>query len=122
MTIAYWCIVISIIFPYVFTILAKSGGHYDNADPRAYLQNLSGWHKRANAVQQNSFEMNPAFWIAITVACLAHAKQFSIDYFAICYIATRILYGICYVANFPRLRSLTFFASLFCIFKLFALA
>jgi uncharacterized MAPEG superfamily protein len=122
MTIAYWCILISIIYPYIFTILAKSGGHYNNADPRVYLQNLSGWHKRANSVQQNSFEINPAFWIAITITCLANVEQVSIDHLAIGYIVTRVFYGVFYVANMPTLRTLSFFASLFCIFKLISLA
>jgi uncharacterized MAPEG superfamily protein len=122
MTIAYWCILISIIYPYLFTVLAKSGGRYDNVDPRTYLQNLSGWHKRANAVQQNSFEINPAFWIAMTIALLSNAHKASIDHLAIGYIATRLVYGASYVGNIPRLRTLSFFASLFCIVKLISLA
>jgi uncharacterized MAPEG superfamily protein len=122
MTITYWCILISIIYPYIFTVLAKSAGRYDNADPRTYLQNLSGWRKRANAVQQNSFEINPAFWIAITIACLANTDKAPIDHLAMGYIATRVIYGASYVGNMPRLRSLSFFASLFCIFRLISLA
>lgn len=121
MTIAYWCILIIIIFPYIFTILAKSGRHFnknnqfDNRDPRTYLKNLTGWQKRADYVQLNSFEVHPAFSISVIIAELTHASQFNIDLLAIAFVITRILYSLCYLFNQSTLRTLSWALGMACI-------
>jgi uncharacterized MAPEG superfamily protein len=94
MTIAYWCVFAMIIFPYFFTVLAKSGDHYNNQNPRDYLQKVTGWRKRADYVQLNCYESTPAFGIAVVIAHLAHANQLAINTLAITFVIARLCYGI----------------------------
>lgn len=115
MTIAYWCVLIIIIFPYIFTILAKSGAHFNNHDPRTYLQNITGWRKRANYVQLNSFEIMAPFGISVVIAHLAHASQSSINSLALAFIITRIIYALCYLFDYASLRTLFWTLGLVCI-------
>ena len=70
MTISYWCVLAILMFPYVFTVLAKTSPAFNNHDPRKYLQNLTGWRQRAHYIQLNSFEVAPSFGIAVIVANL----------------------------------------------------
>jgi uncharacterized MAPEG superfamily protein len=106
MTVAYWCVVVAMFFPYVFTILAKSDGRLNNVDPRSYLQNMTGWRKRANYVQMNSFEVLPIFGLAVIIAQLSGSNQGSLDHLALSFIFLRCIYGVCYLANKAALRSL----------------
>jgi uncharacterized MAPEG superfamily protein len=122
MTIAYWCVLIMILLPYIFTVIAKWSKHFDNHDPRAFLENNTGWRRRAHYVQLNSFESFPAFGIAVVIAHLAHAQQHRIDLLAMVYVACRILYGICYVTDKATFRSLFWFAALVCVISLFVVS
>lgn len=119
MTTAYWCVLIMILFPYVFTVLAKTGRGFDNHDPRAYLANLNGWRKRANYVQANSFEALPAFGLAVIIAHLAHASQETLNILAIIFVAARVIYAICYLTDKATLRSLFWFIGLGCVIGMF---
>ena len=122
MTIAYWCVLIMILLPYIFTILAKTGPRYSNSTPREYLANLTGWRKRANYAQLNTFEATPAFGLAVIIAHLAHASQTSLDKLAIAFVIARILYGVCYISNKAALRSLCWIVGLGCVIGLFCIA
>ncbi len=119
MTIAYSCVLIMILFPYIFTFLAKTSSHYNNHDPRHYLEKTTGWRRRANYIQLNSFESTPAFGIAVIIAHLTHASQPLIDTFAIVFVITRIVYAICYLADKAKLRSLFWVVGFACIIGLF---
>lgn len=121
MTIAYWCVLVIILFPYLFTVLAKTNKHFNNHDPREYLNNISGWRKRAHYVQQNSFEVNPAFGLAVIIAHLTQVDQFKLDLLAIAFVITRILYAVCYLIDKPSLRSLVWSLGMLCIITLFFL-
>jgi uncharacterized MAPEG superfamily protein len=108
-----------ILFPYFFTVLAKSLPTFNNHDPRQYLQNLTGWRKRAHSIQLNSFEITPAFGIAIIVANLIHAQQSSIDTLAFTFVVSRVCYAICYLSDKASLRSLFWGVGIVCIIGLF---
>ena len=73
MSIAYWCVLVAAAFPYVFTLLAKSSGRYNNSAPREFLEKQEGYHKRAHWVQLNSFEAFPAFAAAVIIAQIGRA-------------------------------------------------
>jgi len=115
MTMAYSCVLLMIIFPYFFTTLAKFSTHFNNHKPREYLDHLTGWRKRANYVQLNSFEVHPAFGIAVIIAHLIKTVQFNIDVFAITFVVSRICYAICYLSDQASLRSLFWFIGMACI-------
>jgi uncharacterized MAPEG superfamily protein len=112
MTVAFWCVLIAIMLPFICSYIAKFGGGKfrlrDNHDPRGFLQGLEGLPKRAHAAQLNSFEAIPAFAAAVIIAdIVGHAQQVTMDVLAVVYITTRLLYIICYLADWAALRSLS---------------
>ena len=111
MTVALWCILIAFCLPYLCTGVAKfSGGKFglkQNHDPRAFLDSLEGMARRAHSAQLNSFEVTPAFAAAVIVAHLAgNAELVTINVLSVLFITSRLLYIICYLADWAILRSL----------------
>jgi uncharacterized MAPEG superfamily protein len=111
MTVALWCILIAICLPYLCTGVAKfSSGKFglkQNHDPRAFLDSLEGVARRAHSAQLNSFEVTPAFAAAVIVAHLAgNAELVTINVLSVLFITSRLLYIICYLADWAILRSL----------------
>jgi uncharacterized MAPEG superfamily protein len=106
MTIAYWCVLCAGLLPYVATGFAKIGGErYTNRYPRAWLDKQQGFRARANAAQANSFEAFPLFAAAVVIAHLTQAPQERIDGLALMFVAARIAYTVCYVADWHWARS-----------------
>ena len=111
MTIALWCVLAAGVLPYLATVIAKLGGaRYDNRDPRAWLERQSGWRRRADNAQRNGFEALPLFAAGVLAAHLVNAPQGRIDLLALVFIAARIAYLACYLANLHYVRSMTWFA------------
>jgi len=110
MTLAYWCVLIAIFFPYAFTMYAKVGGRMPlrhNQGPREFLSTLTGSTQRANWAQLNSFEVTPAFAAAVIIAHqIGHAPQSTLDQLAVIWLISRVVYGVLYIANWPSLRTL----------------
>jgi uncharacterized MAPEG superfamily protein len=107
MTIAFWCVLIAALLPYLGTLVAKtSGERYNNRDPRAWLDRQTGLSRRADNAQKNGFEAFPFFAAAVVVAYLAHAPQERVDIVAIIFIAARMGYLVCYLADWQAARSL----------------
>jgi uncharacterized MAPEG superfamily protein len=120
MTIAYWCVLFMGLFPYVATGIAKKGFEdYDNSMPREWLAKQTGFRARANAAQANLFESLPLFFVAIVIVTIAGAPQGRIDLLALGFVAARILYLICYVANWPAIRSFVWLAGIACVVAIF---
>ena len=112
MTLAYSCLLAAAILPILCAGIAKAGGNgFDNANPRDWLSRQSGMRARANAAQSNSFEAFPFFAVAVIAAQTAAANaqgihQATIDTLAVAFIAARLLYIACYLADRSTLRSL----------------
>jgi uncharacterized MAPEG superfamily protein len=121
MTAALWCVLAAAFLHIPFSLAAKSGGRFDNANPRRYLAGLDGWHARANAAQMNSIEVFPAF-AAVIIATTLHAPQAKVDLLAFAFIGLRIAFGLLYIANLATLRSLVWVASMACVVALFVVA
>jgi len=120
MTIAYACLLFMGLFPYVAAGIAKKGFEgYDNAMPRQWLLKQTGFRARANAAQANLFESLPLFFAAVIIAQIANAPQARIDLLALGFVAARIAYLICYVANWPTARSIVWLFGLICAVTLF---
>lgn len=112
-----YLIIIACLLPYVFTVVAKMSGGFkreDNQNPREFLAKTTGLAARANAVQQNSFESLPLFIAAVLMAEYMVIPQVVVMMFGIAYIVLRIIYGICYLANWATLRSIVWMLSLLC--------
>jgi len=116
MTVALWCVLIAIFLPYICTCVAKAVGGYrlsDNHDPRDFLESLNGVARRAHAAQMNSFEVTPAFAAAVIVAHLVGtAELVTVNVLAVLFITSRLLYIICYLADWAILRSLVWFVGM----------
>lgn len=129
MTIANWCILITCVLPTATLGLAKISsaklgrgeGRYSNRQPREWAADLKGWKQRANAAQQNGFEALPLFIAAVLLAQQAHADQARIDMLAMGFIATRLAYVACYLANLATLRTTVWVAGLLVCLALFAI-
>jgi uncharacterized MAPEG superfamily protein len=120
MTIAYFCVLIMGILPYVATGIAKKGWDgYDNGLPRQWLAKQTGFRARANAAQANLFESLPLFFAAVIIASISNAPQARIDILAVGFVLARIAYLICYVANWSTTRSIVWLIGIICVVSLF---
>ena len=130
MTIANWCILIACAMPTATVGLAKissvklgrGDGRYSNRQPREWANDLQGWKRRANAAQQNGFEALPLFIAAVLLAQQAHADQARIDMLATTFIAIRMAYVACYLANLATLRTVVWVAGVLACVALFAIS
>jgi uncharacterized MAPEG superfamily protein len=119
MTIAFWCVLAAGLLPYIAAFIAKSEKSFNNADPRGWLAAQQGYRRRANAAQMNGFEVFPLFAAAVLIAHWLHAPQPRLDALALGFIAARVAYLICYVANRPTLRSIAWLCGMVCVAGLF---
>jgi uncharacterized MAPEG superfamily protein len=79
--------------------------------------------RRAHAAQLNSFEVTPAFAAAVIVAHLAgNAELVTINVLAVLFITSRLLYIICYLADWAILRSLVWFVGMGLIVSFFVVS
>lgn len=105
MQFAFWAILIAAVLPLLFAALSKAGG-MDNHAPRAAQAALQGWRLRAHWAQQNSWEAFPVFAAAVVVAFLNLVPQQRMDAAAAVFVLARLVYGACYVMDWPAARSL----------------
>lgn len=124
MTVAFSCVLIAVFLPLLCAALAKFGaGRFrprHNHDPRAFLDTLEGLPKRAHAAQLNSFEILPGFIAAVIISdIVGNAQQVTLDVLAVVFITSRLLYIICYLADWAALRSLVWFVGLGIIVSFF---
>lgn len=118
MTLALWCVLVAALLPYLATTIAKAGGErYNNRDPRGWLERQEGFRVRANNAQLNAFEAFPFFAAAVIVAQMLQAPQDRVDALAVIFIAARLAYLACYLADWHWARSIAWLlAWLACIF------
>ena len=103
--------------------LAKWGfKDYNNREPRMWLSAQEGWRARANAAQQNSFEIFPLFAASVIFAILADTDTALILPLCWFFLVTRILYIYCYVTDKALLRTFIWIVGLGAILKLFLFA
>ncbi|WP_223456753.1 MULTISPECIES: MAPEG family protein [unclassified Pseudomonas] len=126
MTVALWCILIAILLPYMCTWIAKISGGFrlkDNHDPRDFLDSLEGLGRRAHSAQLNSYEVTPAFAAAVIVAHLVgNAELVTVNVLSVLFITSRLLYIICYLADWATLRSLVWFVGMALIVSFFVVS
>ena len=124
MAIAYWCILIAALLPYVWVFIAKqSGERYNNHDPRSWQDKQTNPRsRRANAAQLNGFESFPAFVAGVLMAQLAGVDPTMITKLALGFVVARTLHGAFYVGDAPRLRSLSWLVGMLCVLALIVMA
>ena len=125
LAIAYWCVLVAALLPYVWVTIAKSSGErYDNRDPRGWTARQSNPRvHRANAAQLNGYEAFAPFAAAVVLAQLAGVATQRIALLALLFVVFRILHGVIYIAGKQHaLRSLVWFVAFACVLALFVLA
>ncbi len=123
MNTAFLCVLIAGLLPYMGTMAAKWGfRRYDNNNPREWLAQQTGFRARGNAAQANSFEAFPFFAAGVIIATLAQVDATRIDVSAIVFVAARVGYVVCYVADKATLRSAFWLVGLLSVVGLFAAA
>ena len=122
MTPALWCVLAAAVLPFLCTSLAKSQRSYNNAAPRDWLAQQTGWRGRAHAAQLNSFEAFPPFAAAVIIAHMLAGASVAANALALAFIGLRGLYIACYVGNYATARSLLWFAASLCSVGLFIVA
>jgi uncharacterized MAPEG superfamily protein len=122
MTIAYFCVLIAGLLPYVAVGIAKWGRGYDNNNPRDWLARQEGKKKRAHAAHLNSFEAFPLFAAGVVIASISKASGSVVDALAVAFVIARVLYIWCYVTDRATLRSVIWFVGLGATIALFIVA
>jgi uncharacterized MAPEG superfamily protein len=107
MTMAFLAVLVAAVLPVVCAGIAKAGWKgYDNRDPRAWLAKQTGFRARANAAQSNSFEAFPFFAMGVALAAFTQADASLINTLALVFVASRLAYIACYLADKASARSL----------------
>jgi uncharacterized MAPEG superfamily protein len=123
--VAYWCVLVAALLPYLWTSVAKaSGERYDNRDPRGWMarQTEPRVH-RANAAQLNAFEAFAPFAAGVVFAQLAGVAEARIAWLAVAFVVFRALHGVVYTMGLKHsLRSLVWAGGMACVVALFVLA
>lgn len=129
MTIAFWCVLIAILMPYVCFGISRNRGRgpdhrslRDNHHPRDFPNRIEGVAKRAWDAHLNSFESLPGFAAAVIIAHVTHAPQYPVDVLAVVWVVARVAYAAFYLADKAALRSASQFVSLGCVLGLFVVA
>ncbi len=113
MILAFWCVLIAGVMPLSCAYFAKLGraqsvdGRFDNRAPREWLGKQTGFRARANAAQANGFEAFPLFAAGVIICVLQHVPVPTIDLLAVIFIAARVFFIACYLADLATLRSLS---------------
>jgi uncharacterized MAPEG superfamily protein len=127
MTIPFWCLLITLLLPYV---LAGVGGYYrkksfgemDNKDPRTQAAQLEGEGARAYAAQQNAWEALAAFSVAVFIAHLSNADQKQSAIASMLFVITRIIHPIVYIKDIDKARTAVFVLGVVCCLWLLVLS
>lgn len=124
MSIAYWCILIAALLPYVWIVVAKTGAPgYNNKDPRGWVAKQDNYRVRnANNAHLNAFEAFAPFAAAVLMAQFAGVAPGLISQIAVAFVAFRILHGIFYLCAIALMRSLAWIGGFACVIALMALA
>lgn len=124
LSIAYWCVLIAALLPYLWVAIAKaSAPKYDNRDPRGWIaQQQAPRLKRAYNAHSNALEAFAPFAAGVVLAQLAGVAPGRIAVLALVFVALRVLHGVAYVADLAPLRSLAWFGAMACVIALLAQA
>lgn len=121
MTIAYWCVFVAAILPFVWSMSWRWPvyGFKANLAPRLFEETLTGWRQRAHWAHLNAFENFPPFAAVVIIAHQLGAPQATVDNLAIAFVAFRVAHGVFYLANIGVLRSFAFAGGAVCTMAIF---
>jgi len=106
MTVAFWCVLIAALLPYVPFGLVSS--KLNPRIPRAGAANLEGLAQRAYGAHLNAFENFPPFAAAVVIAHVIEGANATVNILAMLFIAARLAHVGFYLTDKPPLRSAAF--------------
>lgn len=112
MKIAYICLLVAALMPFLWVGLAKGTIRYNNYAPRDQLGKLAGWRARANWAHLNAFEALPIFALAVLSAIQTGVPADTVNLAAEVFIGARVLHGGLYIANQAWPRTAVWFVGL----------
>lgn len=121
MTTAYWCVLVTMILPYIWVLIARIPGFTleRNLVPRIVSDSLTGIRQRSYWAHQNALEIIAPFAATVIIAHLLNVEQDRIDNLALAFIGFRVAHAMMYMANQGVLRSLMFVGGVACMITLF---
>lgn len=124
MTLAYWCLLIAALMPYLWVAVAKANGkRYDNRAPRSWQARQDNPRSNAAyAAHLNAFEAFAPFATGVLAAQMAGVDTNWIVILSIVFVVCRVLHGVFYIAGKAPLRSLVWAIGFLCVVALLALA
>lgn len=123
MSLALWCVLLAGLLPILTVVFAKWGRpDFDNGEPRAWMEKLTGRRRRADYAHRNHFEAFPFFAAAVIIAQQLHAPQATVNTLAAIFIVARVAYTVLYLVDRPTLRSIMWAIAYACVIGLFITA
>ena len=101
-----WIFIMAALLPFVAAIAAKAGGaQFDNHEPRAWLDQQTGWRRRAHAAQQNTFQALPLFYAALLYGLHKGVEPSVLMQWGYVWLALRLAYIWIYIKDWAGVRS-----------------
>lgn len=116
MTIAFWCVLVAALLPYVPLGFVKG---LDPKVPRANVKDLSGLPARAHGAHLNAFEAFPPFAAAVIISHLTLGANRATNILALAFLLARFAHMGFYLADRQPLRSAAFFAGAIIVVAIF---
>ncbi len=110
MTVAFWCILVAALLPYVPFSLA--GPKLNPLTPRLSAPTLEGTPARAYGAHLNSFEAFPFFAAAVIVSHILEGPSATVGWLAVLFIAARLAHSAFYLADRQPPRTICFLLGL----------
>ena len=117
MTIAFWCVLIAALLPYV--VFGPAAAKLDIKLPRKLIGDLEGTAARAYGAHLNHFEAFPFFAAAVIMAHVVSGPTALVNWLAVAFIVVRLFYTAMYLTDRQPLRSGSFFLGLFITIAIF---
>lgn len=124
MTTAYWCVLATVVLPYIWVAIARLPGITleRNLIPRVVAEELTGVRQRTYWAHLNALEVIAPFAAAVIIAQTLGVQQARVDNLALAFVGFRIAHALAYISDQGILRSIMFGGGFVCIVALFVSA
>jgi uncharacterized MAPEG superfamily protein len=116
MTIAFWCVFIAALLPYVAFSFVRG---VDAKTPRASVAGLTGTAARAHAAHLNAFEAFAPFAAAVIISHLSLGANSWSNVLAVVFVLARAAHIGFYLGDIPPARTAAFTVGVACVVALF---
>ena len=117
MTLAFWCVLVAALLPYVPVSLAAR--LLDPHLPRKGVANLEGLPARAYGAHLNAFEAFPPFAAAVIISHIVQGASGLVNGLAVLFIVARLAHMGFYLADRQPLRTSSFLVGLIIVIVIF---